>query len=214
MPWSRRLSLFYIASHLHRPLDAGRSAIGTVNYMMFGNPSDFAIEAMTEPHLVAPSAVWGRMCVHIGPTVLGDFSDENCGLYGAYCGFKDLLGITTRLWDESFDGLSREQIHDLVRNAIYGDDDRPMDAIMADSERYSCFDFLTDWDEQFDGFASVIVQEDDRTTTVLHRPHSAFARQREPGPFVVAICSTVGFRNACAGFVGWFDSEAARLTPN
>ena len=182
--------------------------------MIFGNPKDFAIEAMTEPHLTAPSAVWGRMCVHIGDVTLGDFSDEHCGLYGAYCGFRELLNTSTQLWDESFDGLSREQIHDLVRNAIYGDDDRTMSAILADSQRYGRFDFLTNWDEQFDGFASVIVQEDAATTTILHRPHSAFTRQREPGPFVLAICSTIGFRNACAGLVEWFDREAARLTLN
>lgn len=182
--------------------------------MIFGNPEDFAIEAMTEMHLVAPSAVWGRMCVHIGTVVLGDFSDEHCGLYCAYRGFKELLNTNTRLWDESFDGLSREQIHDLVRNAIYGNDDRAMDTILADSRRYRRFDFLTNWDEQFDGFASVIVQEDATTTTILHRPHSAFARKREPGPFVVAICSTIGFRNACASLVEWFDREAARLTRN
>ena len=180
--------------------------------MLFSNPEDFAIEAMTEPHLVAHSAVWGRMCVRIGPVILGDFSDEHCGLYGAYCGFKELLNTKTRLWDASFDGLSREQIHDLVRNAIYGDDDRAMEAVVADSQQYRRFDFLTNWGEQFDGFASVIIQENATTTTILHRPHSAFARQRSPGPFVVAICTTIGFRNACAGLVEWFDLEAARLT--
>jgi hypothetical protein len=116
--------------------------------------------------------------------------------------------------DESFDGLSREQIHDLVRNAIYGDDDRTMSAILTDSQRYRRFDFLTNWDEQFDGFASVIIQENEESTTILHRPHSAFARHREPGPFVFAICSTIGFQNACAGLVQWFDHEAAKLTLN
>ena len=194
--------------------DPGRSAIGadTTILMIFGNPEDFAIEAMTEPHLVAPSAVWGRMCVHIGSVVLGDFSDEHCGLYSAYCGFKELLAMKTRLWDESFDGLSHEQIHDFVRSAIYGDDDREMASILSDSQRYRRFDFLTNWDEQFDGFASVIVQENDAITTILHRPHSAYARQRDPGPFVVAICSTIGFRNVCTDLVDWFDREAARLT--
>lgn len=179
--------------------------------MIFGNPEDFAIEAMTEPHLIAPSAVWSRMCLHIDDVTLGDFSDEHCGLYGAYCGFKELLNTSARLWDESFDGLSLEQIHDLVRNAIYGDDDRTMSAILEDSQRYRRFDFLTNWGEQFDGFASVIIQEDEETTTILHRPHSAFARQREPGPFVVATCSTIRFQNACASLVQWFDQETERL---
>lgn len=182
--------------------------------MIFGTPDDFAIEAMTEPHLVAPSQVWGRICVHIGPTVLGDFADEHCGLYCAYRGFKELISNPTRLWDESFDGLSNEQIHDLVREAIYGDDDQSIDAMLVDARRYGRFDFLTNWGSPFDGFGSVIVQGDNRTTTVLHRPHSAWGRQREPGPFVIATCSTSGFQSACEAFVEWFDLEAARLRPS
>jgi len=180
---------------------------------MFGDPDTFAIEAMTEPHLIAPSAVWGRMCLRIGTFVLGDISDEHCGLFGAYCGFKELVTDETRLWDDSFTGLNLEQIHDCVRVAIYGDDDHSMEVIMEDLRRYKRFDFLTNWGEQFDGFASVIVQTDDVTTSILHRPHSAFARMRDPGPFVVATCRTVEFRAACDAFVRWFDSEAARLTP-
>ncbi len=196
------------------PADRRRSATETAVAfnMMFGDPSEFAIEAMIEPHLIAPSAVWGRMCLHIGPVVLGDITDEHCGLYGAYCGFNELVGDTTRLWDDSFTGLNHKQIHDRVRNAIYGDDERSMDTILADAQRYRRFDFLTNWGEQFDGFASVIVQHDDAITTILHRPHSAFARKRDPGPFVVATCNTLDFRDACGAFVRWFDSEASRLT--
>lgn len=159
---SGEIGRFEVEDQPSPPADRNRSAItsSTAPSMIFGDPKDFAIEVMTEPHLIAPSNVWGRMCVHIGDLTLGDFSDENCGLYGAYCGFKELLNSRTRLWDDSFDGLSREQIHDLVRNAIYGEDDRTLSAILADSQRYRRFDFLTNWDEQFDGFASVIIQED------------------------------------------------------
>lgn len=179
--------------------------------MMFGDPSDFAIEALIEPHLVAPSNVWGRICVHIGPVILGDITDEHCGLFGAYCGFKELVTDEPRLWDDSFAGLSFEQIHDLVRNAIYGDDERSMEAIVADAQRYQRFDFLTNWDEPFDGFASVILQQDDTTTTIMHRPHSAWGRTRDPGPFLVASCRTTGFRAACAAFVQWYDEQSERL---
>lgn len=33
---------------------------------IFGDRKDFAIEVLSEPHLAPPSAVWGRMCLHIG----------------------------------------------------------------------------------------------------------------------------------------------------
>lgn len=178
--------------------------------MLFGDPADFAIEAMTEPHLVAP-AVMGRMRVHIGPLALGDLSDQNCGLEGAYCGFKALLKTESRLWDESFAGLTHEQIHDLVHQALYGDDERTKATIKADIRRYRRFDFLTHWGRQFAGYGAVIVQPDEQTTTILHRPSSN--SKTMPKPFVSASCTTTGFRAALAALVTWFDNQAADNTP-
>ncbi len=180
---------------------------------MFGDPGRFAIEAMSEPDLQAPSAVWGRMCLHVGPVVLGDITNEHCGLYGAYSGLAELINNTTRLWDDSFAGLTHERIHDLVHAAIYKDDERSLDAIQADAGRYGRFDFLTNWGEQFDGFSSVIVQCEDTTTTILHRPYLAQEPQRRSGAFISATCSSADFRKACVAFINWFDSETARLTP-
>jgi hypothetical protein len=50
--------------------------------LLIGDINDFAIEVMVEPDLMVPSSVWGRMCVHIGDTTLGEtstlFTAEQC----------------------------------------------------------------------------------------------------------------------------------------
>ena len=180
--------------------------------MLFGDPDVFAIEACSEAHLTAPSQVWGRMQLLFNSCSLGDINDEHCGLYGAYSGFKNLLSHNNPLWHESFGRLNDIEIHDLVRNAIYGDDDRTNDQIVSDSKTYRPFDFLTNWGEQFDGFASVIFQRDDKQTTIVHVPHSAFARTRTEGPAISVTFSTQMFESATLEFLSWFERETQRLT--
>ena len=184
--------------------------------MLIGDTNDFAIEAMVEPELKLPSAVWGRMCIHVGETTLGDFDDHSCALYPAYGHFKWHAKQSSGLWDDKFNDMSPEQIHDTVRHAIYGDgdDERTMDEIRRDSRRYSKFDFLTNWGEQFDGYSSVIVSPDSDTMMIMHRPHVEHdSPRRLPGDFVVARCSRSGFLSVSRNFEHWFDREAERLSP-
>lgn len=56
--------------------------------MLFGSPSSFAMEAMSEPHLRALSAVWGRMRIRCQGIAIGDYADEHCGLHSAYENFN------------------------------------------------------------------------------------------------------------------------------
>ncbi|MCC9603751.1 hypothetical protein LOC67_24640 [Stieleria sp. JC731] len=180
--------------------------------MLIGDSTDFAIEVMVEPALKVPSAVWGRMCVHVGGTTLGDFSDQYCALYPAYGNFDWHAKRVDRLWDTVFNGMTPEEIHDTVRHAIYGDDDRTMDEIQRDSRRFSPFDFLTNWGEQFDGYSSVIVAPAPETVMVLHRPYVQLdSPRRLPDDFLAASCSRDGFCRAAREFVAWFDHEAKRL---
>jgi len=182
--------------------------------MLFGDANDFAIEATVEPELEAPSAVWGRMCIHIGDMTLGDFDDHYCALYPAYGHFEWHAKRTDKLWDDIFTGMLPEQIHDTVRHAIYGDDDRTLEEIRRDSRRFADFDFLTNGGEQFEGYASVIASPSSDTIMVIHRPHvRPDSPRRLPGDFVIANCSRSGFIRASELFVQWFHQQTKRLTP-
>jgi hypothetical protein len=180
--------------------------------MILGDPNNFAIEVEIDPNLVAPSAVWGRMCIHINRLVLGDFSEGGCALYPAYRHFEFLSWETAPLWDHAFKRLTLEEIHDIVRDTLYGDDKGSPAATQYSTLRFRQFDFLTNWGEQFDGYASVIIQPTWDTVTVLHRPHSDLPQRRLPGEFVTAACTHDGFVDACNKFVEWFDMESKRLS--
>jgi hypothetical protein len=165
--------------------------------MLIGDLRDFAIEVMVEPDLKVPSAVWGRMCVHIGNTTLGDFDNHYCALYSAYRSFEWHAKHDDRLWDEMFDNMLPEEIHDTVYQANYGDDDRTMDQIKRDSLRFGRFDFLTNWGEQFDGYSSVIISPNVDTMMILHRSYvDTDSNRRLADDFVMAYCTRSGFINA------------------
>ena len=174
-------------------------------HMLIGAPKDFAIEVMVEPDHTAPSAVRGRMCVHVAEYTLGDFDNPYCGLGPAYRAFKRHTKNRDRLWDTTFDEMKPEEIRDTVHDALYRDDDRTMDQIKRR------FDFLTNWGEQFDGYSSVIVSPTPDTKMILHRPHAAPDYLCRFPNLVVACCSRSGFLNASEGFVDWFERESKRL---
>lgn len=181
--------------------------------MLFGNANDFAIEAMLEPGLKDPSAVWGRMCVRIGGTTLGDYDDHHCALYSAYRHFDWRIKQHGPLWDDIFDHMSPEEIYDTVHDALYRDDDRTIAQIQHDERRYGAFDFLTNCGEQFDGYSSVIVSPAPDSMLILHRPYAnPDSSRRLPDEFVVAYCSRSGFVSTSAKFVDWYNREAERLS--
>jgi hypothetical protein len=77
-----------------------------------------------------------------------------------------------------------------------------MAEIKADSQRFGAFDFLTNWGEQFDGFASVIVRPNLNSIMILHRSEKHFHEAR---------CSKDGFCSAIKEFVNWFDGQERYL---
>jgi len=174
--------------------------------MIFGDSKSFAIEAIVEPQLVAPSEVWGRMQLIVCSHSFGDINNEHCGLYGAYCGFKALMSHRTQLWHGSFDGLDDKQIHDIVRHAIYGDDTRTADQIQQDLQNYRMFDFLTNWGELFDQHPSVIFQRHETQTTIVN------VNKRSDRETLSLSFDTRTFRSATMEFLAWFDSVAERLS--
>ncbi|NGZ84922.1 hypothetical protein [Duganella aceris] len=125
--------------------------------MLFGSIDSFAIESMTEPNLRAPSQVWGRMRIWCEGTEIGDYSDEHCGLFDAYAGFRELRGLLAWNWMSEFNGLSDKDLWDFLDGALFGyhgdvelHDSRTIDECRADWVRYGKFSFLTNWGEQFD----------------------------------------------------------------
>ena len=86
--------------------------------MLFGETTTFAIEAISEPGLVAPSTVWGRMRIWCQAVSLGDFSEAHCVMPSGHV--DQLRSNISSCWYEEFYGLSDEQLFDELDRLLYG----------------------------------------------------------------------------------------------
>ncbi len=51
---------------------------------------------------------------------IGDFEDPFCGLYTSYMGFHALRDRLSSLWLDEFEGLSDQELWNLLDGALYG----------------------------------------------------------------------------------------------
>ncbi len=178
--------------------------------MLFGSEKTFAIEAMSEPHLVPPSAVWGRMRVWCQGVSIGNFSEEQCALYPSYVSFGLLRGNLASLWLDEFEGMSALSLWNHLDGLLYGfhgdvelSDVRTLDECRQASEKYARFDFLTNWGEQFDDNGkSFILCTPAGEVRVLN-----WSLAKEEG--LQARLPDV--LQSITEFIGWFESEVGRL---
>src|SRR5262245_40059927 len=124
--------------------------------MLFGSKQAFAIEAMVEPDLLAPSAVWGRMRIWCQSIPFGDYTEPHCALFPAYESFKSLQASLPHLWEPELSGLSDLQLLNRLDELLFGchgdvevPDNRTASQCGDDWKRYGKFSFLTNWGEQF-----------------------------------------------------------------
>jgi len=165
--------------------------------MIFGHPSEFAIEAYHEPS--GPQwGGFGRMALDIQGVRLGDIRETHCSLFHATNRFRELYPTIESLWDESFIGLSDAEIFGLIDRAIYTGE--PVEG----APGYRCFDFLTNTGEQFDDVKSFIFCRPDGRVHILY--------QLRDGTAGSASCLAALFRNVAEAFVRWFEEQVRTTT--
>ncbi len=166
--------------------------------MIFGQPSDFAIEAYHEPS--GPQwAGFGRMAIDIRDVRLGDIRENHCSLFHAVDRFRQVYSTIETLWDESFSGLSDAEIFRLIDHARYIGE--PTES----GPDYSPFDFLTNTGEQFDDAKTFIVCRPDGRVHILY--------QLRDGTVGSASCPVSSFRQIAESFVRWFDEQLRTIAP-
>jgi hypothetical protein len=178
---------------------------------VFGDRNDFAIEAGIESDLKPPSAVWGHMRIWCRGVPLGDIEERCCCLYGAYCGFRELASSIDRLWAAELVGLDDVAAWNHLDGLLYGyhgdveaQDDRTAEQCRQDWDVWGCFNFLTNWGEQFDGYKAFIVRPPRSPVRILSRRlPDCMGRSVEVSPD--------GFVAASEGFARWFESQEMRL---
>ncbi len=131
----------------------------------FGDPSDFAIEAMLEANPVCgpegAKSLLGRFRVWICQTPIGDIEEPSCYFYSFHGLMVQMRDELESLWDPAFDDLTPEQIYDLLDEVYYGahrgellSDDAVDTSVVPEAHRFA---FLTNWSEVFDGWKAFLV---------------------------------------------------------
>jgi len=180
---------------------------------LFGSRDDFAIEAGINASSAASRTVWGHMCVWCRGAPLGDIDDAHCAIGIARARFQRLITpvdgqlVIDCLWSEVLAGLDPPAVWRLLRALIRCRDDdgnwlevanppQPPPAL----NTWSDLDFLTNWGEQFDGYASFILRPPGDSVRILSRRFPA-------GMGLAADVSRDTFIAAVVAFCDWFDER-------
>lgn len=122
-----------------------------------GNCSTFEIQCVHEPFSGSEAYVFGRMCLRFADDVLGNLNEPACLLNVTARHFEDALTSLAEHDEPELFALNDEQLWERLDSALYGDDERTVEQIVADAKRYRRFDFLTNGGESFDNSKSFFV---------------------------------------------------------
>lgn len=179
--------------------------------ILFGDREDFAIEAGVEPGLEPPSQVWGHMCVWCRGVPLGNLASLHCGLSHAHDSFRWLAAHVDELWAAKLTGLDDAATWNFLDGLLYGyhgvielPDDRTIEQCVADSEEWGRFDFLTNWDEPFDGYKAFILCPPGGPVRVL-------SRNLPPEMGQSLEVSRTALVEVSKAFAHWFEEQETRL---
>lgn len=169
---------------------------------MIGEHSVFRIQCIHEPLSESERYIFGRMCLRFEEDVLGNFDEPACMLNVTAGHFEDALKWLPEHDDYELFGLADKELWKRLDSALYGDDDRNMEQVLADARRYRRFDFLTNGGESFDDSKSFFVANADEVRVLFKKVDQ---------PLVARRVDRVVFVETLEAWLGWLNGETARL---
>ena len=188
--------------------------------MLFGDPSQFAVEAQLEPGPefgpIQGRNLVGRIRVWIGGRAVGRYDEPACWLGPPLKHLEEMCSQLDGLWDPSFEGLSTDAIYDRLDYLVFlSHRDRRLGCDWSEEERakheresdgFDRFYFLLHSSEAFDGWKAFLLRP---TAT-----HLIAVVSQAPQKVVVSHRFPVeDFESAVAAFSVWLHSEEQRLIP-
>lgn len=170
--------------------------------MIFGNPLNFAVEALVEPGPQFPPSfggnVAGRMRLLVGGVSVGDISEPSCVPRGLSEHLTELCAAAHTLWHPSFAGVQPEELFQMLDEAMFLGDGEP--------ELKECHGtiFLTNVSEAFDQIKGFALSPSPNEILVL-------LRLGEGGPFVHHNIPYTEFCSVSAAFARWIGEQERTL---
>jgi hypothetical protein len=182
--------------------------------VLFGDPNEFAIEAVLEPGPEYPAvqgtSLFGRMCVWMRGRSVGRFDEPCCGLGAPARSFVEVDTALGTLWDDRFEALAPDEIFDWLDAhcfAAYRHTTLPFDEWPDDPPPSLWrFSILINWSEAFDGWKVFLLQPSKERLMAL-------VLTRDAEHVEVYEFSTGAFRSAVRAFARWLDDQEDALLP-
>jgi hypothetical protein len=168
--------------------------------MIFGAPSDFAIEAALEPGPDLPnivgSNVAGRMRLFIGGRAVGNFDEPACVLRAVSEHLVTFSAAAHSLWHPTLNGLQPMGQFSVLNEALFlGCDEEP-------PEEYARCGFLTNISEAFDGVKGFLLFPGNGLFVTLIEQGQVFSHHTIP---------YTGFCTVAARFALWVREQELAL---
>lgn len=168
---------------------------------IIGERTAFQIHCVHEPFSGSEGRIFGRMCIWLEEDVLGDFDEPACMLNVTAGHVEDVLKWLPMHDEPALFALTDEALWQRLDAALYGDDDRTMEQILADARRYRRFDFLTNGGESFDHSKSFVVAN-------AHEVRVLF--KMDDQPLVARRVNRGVFVETLEAWLSWLNGEMAR----
>jgi hypothetical protein len=170
--------------------------------MLFGHSSSFAVEAIPGPEAGLPRFVGrslaGRMQIHVGGQVLGDFAEPCCVFRPLAEHLTTLCASSAPLWHESLEGLGDSEVFEKLDRACFQGQDAPYPAV------FDLMGFLTNVSECFDNVKGFVVAPREGVLLIL-------AQLQPSGRLVSHEVTIAQLAAASAPFAAWLLEQELAL---
>lgn len=172
--------------------------------VLFGDKSNFAIQAMLEPELKPPSFVWGRMCLWVSGLQLGDYKNKHCGIAQCTTHLNQVVEIVDQLGISVFGNKSDQEIYSFLEEAWLdpGSDDF---GIENEFQKFHKFRFNYGFAEMFDG---------EPMSFLLRQPNGSLMllfKTRNSSDLKKHVFSEQLFIDSVKNFDAWYNDQSKIL---
>lgn len=170
--------------------------------MIFGNPSDFAVEAVVEPGPEYPPSfglnVGGRMRLIVGGVSVGGISEPSCTPRHLSEHLTELCTTPRKLWHSSLSGATPEKQFQMLDETLFLGGGKP------ELEECHAKIFLTNVSEAFDPVKGFVLSPSPDEIVLL-------LRLEEGGPLIHHMIAFAEFSGVIAEFAQWVAEQERTL---
>ena len=170
--------------------------------MLFGNPSNFAVEAVVEPGPEYPPSFGrnfaGRMRLVVGGVSVGDISEPSCIPRQLSEHLTEMCAASRTLWHSSLSGATPEKQFQMLDEALFLGGGKP------ELEECHMTIFLTNVSEAFDPVKGFVLSPSPDEIVLL-------LRLEEGGPLIHRKIAYAEFSGVTAAFAHWVTEQERTL---